>query len=75
MPRRNNRKDYSTGKRAVFYANGDNAGYKPECVGCAFAGYGGVCATSDGICLKTIPERREDNAAGQRRTNTKSEKR
>jgi hypothetical protein len=59
MPRRNNRKDYSTGKAAVFYGDGGNAGYKPECVGCAFAGYGGVCTTSDGTCLKTIPVNRE----------------
>ena len=71
MPRRNNRKDYSTGKAAVFFGNGDNAGYKPECVGCAFVRYGGVCATSDGTCLKTLPERREDNAGSQRRAGTR----
>jgi len=76
MPRRNNRKDYSTGKPAVFFADGNNAGYKPECVGCAFAGYGGTCTTSDGTCLKTIPERREDkDAGGQRRAGTAGEKR
>jgi len=59
MPRRNNRKDYSTGKAAVFFGDGSNAGYKPECVGCAFVGYGGVCTTSDGMCLKTTPANRE----------------
>ena len=77
MPRRNNRKSYSTGKTAVFYASGNNAGYKPECVGCAFAGYGGVCTTSDGTCLKTIPESQEvdRNAASQRGTGSTSEKR
>ena len=68
MPRRNNRKDYSTGKAAVFYAEGCNSGYKPECVGCAFAGYGGVCTTSDGTCLKTIPGRKEpDSHAAHKR--------
>ena len=59
MPRRNKRKDYSTGKPAVFFNGGDNADYKPECIGCAFAGYGGVCKTSDGKCLKSMPERKE----------------
>ena len=76
MPRRNNRKDYSTGKAAVFYGDGSNAGYKPECVGCAFAGYGGECTTSDGTCLKTIPEGREVNHAdSQRRADTTGKKR
>ena len=56
MPRRNNRKDYSVGKAAVFYEIGNNSGYKPECIGCAFAGYGGICMTSDGACLKTTPK-------------------
>ena len=57
MPRRNKRKDYSTGKAAVFFDNGNDAGYKPECVGCAFAGYGGICKTSDGSCLRTPASR------------------
>jgi hypothetical protein len=61
MPRRNKRKDYSTSKAAVFYGDGSNAGHKPGCVGCAFAGYGGVCMTSDGTCLKTTPEVRESD--------------
>ena len=67
MPRKNNRKEYSTGKPAVFYACGDNAGYKPECVGCAFAGYGGTCKTSDGVCLITISERRDNGYAVRKR--------
>ena len=68
MPRRNNRKDYSTGKAAVFFGDGSGAGYKPECVGCAFVGYGGVCTTSDGRCLITVPKYREgDNNAVRKR--------
>jgi hypothetical protein len=61
MPRRNKRKVYSTGKAAVFFSDGGNNGYKPECVGCALAGYGGICKTSDSTCLKTLPERREQD--------------
>jgi len=61
MPRRNNRKVYSTGKAAVFFGDGSDAGYRQGCIGCAFVGYGGVCTTSDGICLKKIPARREPN--------------
>jgi hypothetical protein len=53
MPRRNKRKDYSTGKGATFYTGGNNTAPKPECVGCAFAGKGYVCKTSDGSCLLT----------------------
>jgi hypothetical protein len=68
MPRRNKRKDYSTGKAAVFFGDGGNTTYKPDCVGCAFAGYGGVCTTSDGSCLKTMPSRRgpDSNATSKR---------
>ena len=67
MPRRNKRKTYTTGKKSVFFSIGDNSEYKPECIGCAFAGYGGTCTTRGGTCLKTLPERRDaDNAAGQR---------
>lgn len=69
MPRRNKRKIYTTDKGAVFFS-GDANNNKPECVGCAFAGYGGVCTTSDGICLKTLqyaPERKEAGNAGYQR--------
>ena len=68
MPRKNKRKNYSTGKAAVFYGDGNNASHNTKCVGCAFAGYGGVCTTSDGTCLKTIPEQRgpESNAIRKR---------
>lgn len=65
MPRKNKRKDYNIGRPAVFFGSPtDNPGYKPECVGCAFAGYGFVCQTSDGTCLKitkSSPERRDAN--------------
>ena len=53
MPRRNKRKDYSTGRTAVFSNDGGNVGHRAECAGCAFAGYGGACTTSDGECLIT----------------------
>jgi hypothetical protein len=67
MPRRNNRKDYSTGKPAVFYGGGGNARYRQECVGCAFAGYGGACTTSDGACLITVPARKEPGISAVRK--------
>lgn len=60
MPRRNKRKIYTTGKAVEFFNGADDG--KPECIGCAFAGYGGVCKTSDGTCLKSNAgkaERRE----------------
>ncbi len=69
MPRRNRHKDFSTGKPAVFVRGST---VKPECGGCAFAGYGGVCTTSDGVCLITQPDRREVYAASQRRADTAS---
>jgi hypothetical protein len=55
VPRKNKRKSFTKGKTAVFFngvsSNGDTPGDKPECIGCAFAGFGNVCKTSDGICL------------------------
>ena len=43
MPRKHKRKVYTTGKEAVFCSVAtENKDYKPECVGCAFAGYGDV---------------------------------
>lgn len=70
MPRKNKRKLYTTSKEAAFFSGAENAGFKPECVGCAFAGYSGVCTTSDGTCLKTgqkQTERREAGNAGRQR--------
>lgn len=52
MPRRNKHKDFSIGKEAIFFeSNLNNGKTKPECRGCAFASYGGVCTVSDGKCL------------------------
>ena len=51
MPRRNKRK--TTAKEHHRRAPSPySKGYKPECCGCAFVGYGSVCLTSDGKCLK-----------------------
>jgi len=68
MPRRNNRKVYTTGKTAAYFSDCDNAEYKPECIGCAFTGYGGVCTTSDGTCLKATPKQKglDNNATSKR---------
>jgi hypothetical protein len=75
MPRKNKHKIFDTGKPAVFFG-GDGKPARPECVGCAFAGYGGACTTSDGTCLITRPARKGDgNAANQRRADTAGEKR
>jgi len=51
MPRKNKRKLYTTGKETAFFGGAADSGGKPECAGCAFAGYGGVCKASDGKCL------------------------
>lgn len=51
MPRKNKRKDYSISKKAVFSGEPTRTERKPECSGCAFADYGGVCTASEGICL------------------------
>lgn len=68
MPRKNNRKNYVVGKQVIFSADrSENAGAKSECIGCAFAGFGGVCKTSDVVCLKTVrgkPVPREADHAG-----------
>ena len=62
MPRRNKRKVYTTGKKAISINQTGNIAEKPECAGCAFAGPGGVCATSDGSCLITVSERERREA-------------
>ena len=54
MPRRNKRK--AAVKEPHRHAPSPfSKGYKPECCGCAFVGFGSVCLTSDGKCLKTPP--------------------
>lgn len=48
MPRKNNRKVQPQFHGASIY----DSGFKSECYGCAFAGNGFKCLTSDGNCLK-----------------------
>ena len=67
MPRKNKRKVNTIGKPAMFFADNVKNKGNPECVGCAFAGDGYVCTTSDGDCLKTIPERKESGNADRQR--------
>jgi len=49
MPRKNKRKLEPHSHAPSIH----DRGYKAKCVGCAFAGAGWVCLTSDGKCLKT----------------------
>jgi len=48
MPRKNKRKTEPHKHAPSIH----DRGYKAKCVGCAFAGAGFVCLTSDGKCLK-----------------------
>ena len=65
MPRRNKHKPRPYFQGASIY----DSGYKAECYGCAFAGAGFKCLTSDGKCLKIKPESKEsENAADTART-------
>ena len=51
MPRKNNPKKEHKGHVATIFD--DN--YNHKCYGCPFAGRDFVCATSDGVCLKSNP--------------------
>ena len=51
MPRKNRRKVDKYKHEPTIFDNG----FKPGCYGCAFAGQGFVCTTSDGRCLKVKP--------------------
>ena len=51
MPRKNNRKTEPHTHGPSIY----DRRYRAKCYGCAFAGQGFVCQTSDGNCLKTAP--------------------
>ena len=54
MPRRNKRK--TAVSEPHRHAPSPYAkGYKAKCSGCAYAGFGSVCLTSDGKCLKEPP--------------------
>ena len=73
MPRRNKRE--SAAKEPHRHAPSPySKGYKPECCGCAFVGYGSVCLTSDGKCLKGGLKTMEgdDNAEAGRTADTAS---
>ena len=75
MPRRNKRKS-ATADSHKHAPLPFSRGYKPQCRGCAFAGLGSVCLTSDGKCLKIPPPAREvDDAKTDRRTNKASTER
>jgi hypothetical protein len=56
MPRRNKRKTAVT-EPHIHAPSPYARGYKQKCKGCAFAGLGSVCLTSDGKCLK-LPKNR-----------------
>ena len=75
MPRKNKRKIEPHKHAPSIYDHG----FKPQCRGCAFAGQGFVCLTSDGKCLKVNPSDAKEvigsNADTKRRTNTASPQR
>jgi len=51
MPRKNKRNTEPHNHAPSIY----DKSFKAKCVGCAFAGVGYVCLTSDGKCLKVKP--------------------
>ena len=76
MPRRNKRKTAASEPHRHAPTPYDK-GYKPKCNGCAFAGIGSDCLTSDGKCLKLPPAaaREVGDAETDRRTNKPSAER
>ena len=75
MPRRNKRKT-AVSEPHIHAPSPYARGYKVKCKGCAFAGLGSMCLTSDGKCLKLPPTEREvDNAIADQRTNKPSKER
>jgi len=75
MPRRNKRKMAVT-EPHIHAPSPYARGYKKKCKGCAFAGLGSVCLTSDGKCLKLPTVAREvDDSDVDRRANKPSEER
>jgi hypothetical protein len=75
MPRRNKRKPAANGPHRHAPSPYEK-GYRAKCGGCAFAGLGSLCLTSDGKCLKLPPTAREvDDAETDRRTNKASAER
>lgn len=75
MPRRNKHKTAAEPHRHA--PSPYTKGYKRKCSGCAFAGFGSVCLTSDGKCLKMPPPnaREVGDAEIVRGTNTASTER
>ena len=51
MPRKNKRKTQPHKHAPSIH----DKGFKAKCLGCAFAGFGSVCLTSNGKCLKIKP--------------------
>ena len=75
MPRRNKRKTAAS-EPHIHAPSPFAKGYRAKCSGCAFAGLGSVCLTSDGKCLKVPPNAREvDDAEIVRGTNKASTER
>ena len=60
MPRKNKRKTEPHKHAPSIH----DRGYKAKCVGCAFAGAGFVCLTSDGKCLKIKSSPTNSNNCG-----------
>ena len=60
MPRKNKRKT----EPHIHAPSIHDRGYKAKCLGCAFAGAGFVCLTSDGKCLKVKPNPASQNNGG-----------
>ena len=73
MPRKNKRKTEPLIHAPSIY----DRGFRSKCVGCAFAGAGWTCLTSDGKCLKAPPIKPMEvgDAENIRRTDTASKKR
>ena len=76
MPRRNKRKT-AVSEPHRHAPSPYTEGYKQKCNGCSFAGFGFVCLSSDGKCLKEPPPsaREVDNAEIDRGADTKSTER
>ena len=74
MPRKNKRKTEPHRHAPSIY----DCSFKSQCHGCAFAGQGFVCLTSDGKCLKERPpdvKEVDSDTLIERRTNTASPQR
>lgn len=74
MPRKHNRK--AVVSEAIRHTLPFSNVNKSKCYGCAFAGFGNVCLSSDGECLKIPPKVMEEgDAEANRRTNSKGTER